>query len=573
MKCPNCSFLNTDDAEECKICGYALNPTPPSKSRYALDDADLDKSVDAIFGTSNKSMPKNLDKRFEEYANMPDDDEEPTITDKELHWLETLKRDMATVDEEFDHLKKESNVPLTHPENLAQETAENVLEDNHAKKQEPEPEAEAETETEHAPEPEDAPDENVAKQNDEPIYTSSQAAETEPTTDTSEAENPLDEDEAYDVINLNLLAKDPKKYEKDIEAFHSGSVDDQESTLEEEYYQNATRRNRLLILLVLAVIVILVLFKLLSGSDKTETPAAEDPIDNQVEEPITQNDDMTSEVLAEQTGIFFGQLKAYVNDDNIAVLSRFENSQNALEQLNRFKNEGSLDDFRLTMPAIDVIDPMGTPITIDVAIDRTVNDKSVTSEDTWHFNWIYIDTQWLIQSLEIQSKDGTTTVDDTPSSNNPPSTSTPSPETSSPANTIKPEGFSTTLSFTGGIITDGQDVSNIRFGRHDAFDRLVFDLATWTGNTGPGENVEESCHYEATISDDGKTITLLLSGARGASATLPDLAGSDYFSAISVFYPKDDSAVGFNITLKQASAYKVFNLKTPGRIVVDVMPK
>ena len=573
MKCPNCSFLNADDVEECKICGYALNPTPPSKSRYSLDDADLDKSVDALFGASDKQhMPKNIDKRFEEYANMPDEEDNSTITDKELHWLETLKRDMATVDEEFDSLRKETDAKDDHSTSTdtsampigidGTETADAVRHEYSEQaplENTPEKPSKADEEVDHL---EPTPEEDTLE------------------SDSVGTQERFGDDEAYDVINLNLLAKDPEKFEKDAEAIQSNHAESQETTLEEEYYKNATKRNRVIIILVLAVILFLIFFKILSGLGEPKPPTDEETTSNQVEEPAGLDDNMTSEVLAQQTGIFFGQLKAYVNDGNIAVLSRFENSQNALEQLNRFKNEGTLDDFRLTMPSIDDIDPLGTPITINVAIDRTISDKSVTREDTWSFNWVYIEEQWLIQSLQIQSQDGTTTVDNSSEVDNsiPPTdntgTATSSPDNSTPTtSTIKPEGFTTTASFTGGIITDGQDISSIRFGRHDAFDRLVFDLSAWTGTTTSGESIEEACHYEAKISDDGKSITLLFSGARGASAALPNLRGSSYFSAISVFYPEDDSAVGFNITLNQSSAYKVFSLKAPGRIVVDVMPK
>jgi len=587
MKCPNCSFLNADDAEVCKICGYDLNPVPPSKSRYSLDDADLDKSVDALFGTSEKRMSKKLDKRFEAYADMPDDDEaNGKMTDKELHWLETLQRDMATVDEEFSSLRSGSVKTEGGPADTA--ASETVSFDNQGPiGAEHTPDQEENLQHEQDEYKEQKPEESREQAQETFIpgldltHDPSESAYQEETLESepSETQERFGDDDDYDIINLNLLAKDPEKFEKNDETV-SSNRDEQDEILEDIAYQNATRRNRIIILLVLAVIVFLILFKLISGLGQAKTPVDDEQNNPQIEEPAGLDDHMTSEVLSEQTGIFFGQLKAYVNDGNIAVLSRFENSQNALEQLNQFKNEGTLDDFRLTMPAIDDVNPLGTPITISVAIDRTIEGKSVTREDTWKFNWVYLEEQWLIKNLEIQSQEGTTTVNSTGDTEEQPSptdnagSTTPSTNNStSTANTIKPEGFVTTGSFTGGIITDGQDVSSIRFGRHDAFDRLVFDLSVWTGSSASGDVVEEACHYEAKISDDGKSITLLLSGARGASATLPNLTGSNYLSGISVFYPEDDSAVGFNITLNQSSAFKTFSLKAPGRIVIDVMPK
>ena len=62
-----------------------------------------------------------------------------------------------------------------------------------------------------------------------------------------------------------------------------------------------------------------------------------------------------------------------------------------------------------------------------------------------------------------------------------------------------------TGSFKGGIITDGQDINSIRYGNHDQFERLVIDLTEWqkTNADGSAVKVNEACHYEATISDDG----------------------------------------------------------------------
>jgi hypothetical protein len=42
---------------------------------------------------------------------------------------------------------------------------------------------------------------------------------------------------------------------------------------------------------------------------------------------------------------------------------------------------------------------------------------------------------------------------------------------------------------------------------------------------------------------------------------------------VTAYFPEDDSMVGFTIELNQASEYKVFSLKSPGKIVIDVMPK
>ena len=80
MKCPNCSFVNTDDIKTCRVCGFELTPAEvptlvetfntngPSKSqsqneslaktskRRLIDDSEdeaLDSAFKSIFGVES----------------------------------------------------------------------------------------------------------------------------------------------------------------------------------------------------------------------------------------------------------------------------------------------------------------------------------------------------------------------------------------------------------------------------------------------------------------------------------------------------------------------------------------
>jgi hypothetical protein len=650
MRCPNCSFLNPDDADECKICGYELTPStsdPASeqkkKSKHRFDDdEDLDKTVDALFGEmapqskhKPKEKSKRVDKRFEAYAEMPEAEDEP-ISEDELRWLERLQRDIKQVDDEFDRLRHSAVHPdakqsdsdnlragavagSTVTDYLSEAASPDLAEDTKVFKGEqtfdtykfkpaiteveasdsdapdeiPEGTVSATASFEMPAEPSVNPSVNPSaeapaampdapsdEEHDEPLAASMES----PVDNTDEMpihpQSVTHTVDGEEVIHLNFTVSEAAETAPAPKAPQILSQDedadiDYEALDEDPNFNPNAHRNRMIILFVLLIILVIIFFKMFirttpetASSPEDTTPAVETPVET--ESP--------SEAIAEQTGIFFGQLQSYVNNGNIAVLSMFADSQNALEQLAAFKARGTLDDFTLSMP--DTIDVTDSKANVDVVVtlNRTIDGAAVQSDSTWSFSWEEADTIWHINTLVIASQDGSTTVDNSSTSNSSgSSTSSSGATTSSSTSTAtttaeKPEGFIATGTFTGGIITDGQDISGIRFGKHELFERVVLDLSAWTGGT-PTERVDEACHYDAKISDDGKTITITLSGARGVSAGTPDLTRSTYFKSVTAYFPEDDSMVGFTIELNQASEYKVFSLKSPGKIVIDVMPK
>jgi hypothetical protein len=692
MRCPNCSFLNPDDADECKICGYELTPDPASeppkrtKRSFDDDDEDLDKTVDALFGEmpaqkkpKEKSTVKRVDKRFEAYAEMPDADDEP-ISEDELRWLERLQRDIKQVDDEFDRMRRKNSTPtVSEPDHrtekvsvvnnatsassqdddsahikkpsetdyLSEEASPDLAEDTKVFKGEQTFDThkfrptiiEVDTET-------TAP--NTAERIETGAHFNSRASYTQTDktiashkpdvldqdvldqnevleeTDVMEKADGHEENTAADIFNETAKSNDVKKAFKPVSSeaeITSDSVDNfDESQIhpqehhhtvdgEEVIHLNFTvseatgeempkarnhremaedapiayealdedprvnpnaHRNRMIIFAVLAVILIIIFLKMFIRTTPEE-PA--EPINATPTVTAPAEKPSSSAAIAEQTGIFFGQLQSYVNGGNIAVLSMFEDSQNALEQLAAFKAIGTLDDFTLSMPeTIDVTDSKAD-VSVTVNLSRTIDGTSVQSDSTWAFSWEEVEDIWRINTLVISSQEGSTTVNNNGTTQNPAqNTSSGGSSTATTTTAEKPEGFIATGTFSGGIVTDGQDVSGIRFGKHELFERVVLDLSVWTGGT-PTERVDEACHYEAKISDDGKSVILTLSGARGVSAGTPDLSRSTFFKSVEASFPEDDSTVSFTILLNQASEYKVFQLKSPGKIVVDVMPK
>ena len=132
-----------------------------------------------------------------------------------------------------------------------------------------------------------------------------------------------------------------------------------------------------------------------------------------------------------------------------------------------------------------------------------------------------------------------------------------------------------TQSFTGGKIANGLDMHRIRASANAARTRLVFESYLWTnGRDVPSTQANNSGNYLFTYNSKTRTITALIDGYKGFTAlkgakiaTLP--AGS-MIKEIKLLPYMDDSGYKFTISIKEEAQVKVFELKNPGRIVVDI---
>ena len=125
---------------------------------------------------------------------------------------------------------------------------------------------------------------------------------------------------------------------------------------------------------------------------------------------------------------------------------------------------------------------------------------------------------------------------------------------------------------SGGSISDGLDLSNIRVGKHRGYARIVFDVKYWEGYGAPkaGTSSDNVGHYKFTLNEN-HTIEVEFSGFRSANAkdvttqgivhTIKRLRGEAY---------GDDSSVFYQIILRHPSKMKVFHLYDPARIVLDI---
>lgn len=135
--------------------------------------------------------------------------------------------------------------------------------------------------------------------------------------------------------------------------------------------------------------------------------------------------------------------------------------------------------------------------------------------------------------------------------------------------------FITAGYITGGEITDGLDVKNIRWATWKGFERLVLDVYKWGGYEKPEgvEPAEKPGYFEVSMPKGENRLDIKLGGYRSFSADMPDIRDSAIIQSIAINRDEklaDDSGYLVNIALKKPSSFKAFELHSPGRIVVDL---
>lgn len=134
------------------------------------------------------------------------------------------------------------------------------------------------------------------------------------------------------------------------------------------------------------------------------------------------------------------------------------------------------------------------------------------------------------------------------------------------------KGYKNIGYFDGGKAARDLDVRAIRWSSHHGYERVVFDIYKWHGvfDTTPykatsftglyqiGKEEQESRHL------DGEIL-----GYRAFTAKLPSFTKSKLIEKMQII-PNEEDSYYFTFTLKKPVAYKVFTLKHPTRIVIDI---
>lgn len=148
----------------------------------------------------------------------------------------------------------------------------------------------------------------------------------------------------------------------------------------------------------------------------------------------------------------------------------------------------------------------------------------------------------------------------------------PKPEPGQPLSEEQPSPYGTgsTSSQAVGTLIDGMQLMNVRWGDHGGYFRVVFDMGT-----PDGEPVLQVPHAETSLSPDGKTVQVVLSGIRSIG-TSPNAGATDMYvgnglvTSIRRIPSMDDQALIYEISLAQPATYSLAGLGSPGRIVIDI---
>ncbi|MBM4275236.1 MAG: hypothetical protein FJ134_12355 [Deltaproteobacteria bacterium] len=127
----------------------------------------------------------------------------------------------------------------------------------------------------------------------------------------------------------------------------------------------------------------------------------------------------------------------------------------------------------------------------------------------------------------------------------------------------------------GGQRTDGKDLFNITFGKHDDFERLVLDIHEWVTDEnllskGKAPPTDIPCSFEVYYEEYPFRLVFDLEGVREMSATFPNISASNYISNIYELFAHSWGNVRFAVTLKKPINYEVFELHNPAKIVADI---
>jgi len=483
MKCPNCSFMNSEDSKTCKVCGFELNVRPYVTKKRTIDaeeEAELDSVLKSLFGK----------------------DEDDPLDVATTYRLLKNKRDIKQEAEETTPVastpKNDISPPLVPDTTTPPDTS--VGND----------------------------EETDSDSNDRPAYSLRIIIAT------------------FGVLIILIalfkvgLLDAPWRYEKD-------------------------------------------------DAEKTEATEA-------LTEPTTVSSTIEAITIGDMPAMvpinnFLNELSGFINKGNLVILADFKRSQDALEVLTPFANIGNLEKIAsYEVVSSDVMDQNGI-FTVSTQLNRLINGQQTVVNAIWDFTVINQSGTWKIDAIGVQtdglmiaSKPMETT--ENLSATQPPSTEAPTEKPTQPTTPSTTEavtqttteaaalsGFISSGGFSGGLGSFGQDVAFARYGYHQSYERIVFDIYEWIGGE-PSTRAEKITLYATNISADGKTISITLNGAIDAYARSSgiDLKGSSVIKSVDYMDPGNGDAVAIIISLSQKSQYKVFELKSPAKLVVDIAP-
>ena len=125
--------------------------------------------------------------------------------------------------------------------------------------------------------------------------------------------------------------------------------------------------------------------------------------------------------------------------------------------------------------------------------------------------------------------------------------------------------------FSGGSRGEDLDIGTIRVSEQKDSVRLVFDTYKWNQTSEYlGEKVDVVGSYNFNYSPEKLLITATVDGYRAFSAKLPKFSRDSLVEEMYFDEHLNDNGYKFHIKLRYDAEVKVFSLKNPARIVVDI---
>lgn len=120
--------------------------------------------------------------------------------------------------------------------------------------------------------------------------------------------------------------------------------------------------------------------------------------------------------------------------------------------------------------------------------------------------------------------------------------------------------------FVGGTVTENKNISNFKWGRWAEFERLVFEIKADVD----GKQDDIVPYYEVVMVDEQPLIVVVFGGTNQIKSKIPSLSKSNLIEKIEKIDLKKEGFVSFSIKLKENKECRVFQLKKPNRVVIDI---
>jgi len=145
------------------------------------------------------------------------------------------------------------------------------------------------------------------------------------------------------------------------------------------------------------------------------------------------------------------------------------------------------------------------------------------------------------------------------------------------ANTLMTKIHLPKENFSGGGIVDGLDISSIRIGKSPDYTSIILDSYKYEGkNVLPSKKSPSSGPYLFTYEPSKHRIVGLIDGYKDFSALQSDqrqlFSDSKIVKNMSVLKRMGSDGIKFVITLRKNVRVNIFDVKNPGRIIINLFP-